>query len=105
HTHLHEIGHALGLKHGNESNVYGALPYAEDSMEYSVMTYRSYAGHPGNYYTNETWGFAQTFMIADIAALQHMYGADFTTNSGNTVYKWNPGSGDTLVNGQVGIDA
>ena len=27
--------------------------------------------------TNETWGYAQTFMMYDIAALQHMYGADF----------------------------
>lgn len=42
-------------------------------------------------------------MMSDIAALQHMYGADFTTNSGNTVYKWTPGSGVTFVNGAAGI--
>jgi serralysin len=43
-------------------------------------------------------------MMLDIAALQQMYGADFTANAGNTTYKWTPASGRTLVNGQVGID-
>lgn len=42
-------------------------------------------------------------MMADSAALQEMYGADFTTNAGNTVYKWTPGSGTTFVNGGAGI--
>lgn len=101
---LHETGHALGLSHSHESeNGFGAVPAQFDSMEYTVMSYRSYAGAPFTYH-NETFGYAQTFMMLDIAALQHMYGADYTTNSGNTVYKWNPGSGDTLVNGSVAID-
>ena len=42
-------------------------------------------------------------MMLDIAALQHMYGADFTTNSGDTVYSWDPLSGNTLVNGTAAI--
>ncbi|MDV4143988.1 M10 family metallopeptidase [Shimia sp. FJ5] len=105
-THIHELGHALGLSHGHSYWEFTDLPYAYDSMEYSIMTYASYVGaYTGGGYTNETWGYAQTWMMADIAALQYMYGADFTTNSGDTVYKWNPGSGDTLVNGQVAIDA
>ncbi|MCP4128581.1 MAG: hypothetical protein GY753_16185, partial [Gammaproteobacteria bacterium] len=83
----------------------GALPYEEKSMEYSVMTYHSYVGDPGGSYSNEKRGYAQTYMMADIAALQHMYGADYTTNSGDTIYSWDPGSGDTLVNGGIGIDA
>src|SRR3546814_1081480 len=42
-------------------------------------------------------------MMDDIRALQHMYGADFTTNNGNTVYSWYPLNGQTLVDGAVAI--
>ncbi len=105
-TMLHEIGHALGLKHGHEADDgFPALPASKDSMEYSIMTYRSNVGGPADGYRNGEFDYAQTYMMADIAALQRMYGADFSTNSGNTVYKWKPGSGDTLVNGKVAIDA
>src|SRR5712691_5890134 len=45
HTSLHEVGHTLGLVHGhNPFNTFGALPSNHDSLEYSVMTYRSYVG-------------------------------------------------------------
>ena len=57
HTHIHEIGHALGLKHGHENSLDGPMPANVDSMEFSVMTYRSYIGGPvSGGYTNEQWG-------------------------------------------------
>ena len=64
------------------------------------MSYRSYLGAPtGQGYTNETWGYPQTLMMYDIAAIQHMYGANFNYNGGNTVYKWDPNTGQEFVNG------
>ncbi|WP_375159455.1 FG-GAP-like repeat-containing protein [Bradyrhizobium sp. RDT46] len=101
-TALHELGHAIGLKHSQEAggpaNV--AVPSAHDSSEYTVMSYRSYVGaSTTGGYTNEAYGYSQTYMANDILALQTMYGADFTTQSSNTVYTWNPTTGQEFING------
>lgn len=100
-TFLHEIGHALGLKHPHEaSGSFGAMPLDRDSMEYTVMSYRSYTGQTtSGGYTNETWGYAQSLMMYDIAAAQRMYGANYNTNSGNTTYTWSPTTGAMSLNG------
>ncbi|MGZ5853413.1 MAG: Ig-like domain-containing protein [Xanthobacteraceae bacterium] len=98
---IHETGHTLGLKHPhNISGVFGAMPVDHDSLEYTVMSYRSFIGASlTSGYTNEGWGYPQTLMMYDVAAIQEMYGANYTTNSGNTVYKWNPLTGQESING------
>lgn len=99
---LHEIGHALGLKHGNETGGVArvAMQYAYDAQEYSLMTYRSYVGAPTDYVYNEDHSFAQTYMMYDIAALQEMYGADYTTNSGDNIYTFSPTIGAMFIDGR-----
>ncbi|MEM9211937.1 MAG: reprolysin-like metallopeptidase, partial [Pseudomonadota bacterium] len=93
HTLGHEIGHTVGLKHGHETNVFGAMQYAYDSNEYSIMTYRSYVGHAADFYELGSTSGAQSLMVYDIAALQHMYGANYSTNSGNTTYQFSTSTG------------
>jgi serralysin len=97
-TILHELGHALGLKHPHSVNAYGANPGLSaqyDNLEYTVMSYKAYEGAPGY---NLQVQYPQTFMAFDIAALQYIYGADHTANSGNTLYQWDA-SGNSFVNG------
>ncbi|WP_415405229.1 M10 family metallopeptidase C-terminal domain-containing protein [Tateyamaria sp. SN3-11] len=97
---LHEIGHALGLSHGHTANGgFNALPEEYNHHEYSLMTYYSWEGKGAGGYTNTQWSFPQTFMMSDIAALQHMYGADFTLNAGDTVYTFDPLTGQMSIDG------
>jgi len=94
---LHEITHALGLKHGDEPGVYGVLPANEDSREFSIMSNRTYIGSdvpaplPGTFNTSP--------MANDIAALQYLYGANFDASSSDTIYAWSPVTGERFVDG------
>jgi serralysin len=99
---MHETGHSLGLKHGHSAQdghgtTFPELPTDHNSNEYSVMTYHQYVGDTSSGDTAPD--HPTTYMQDDIAALQYMYGANFTTNSGNTVYRWNALTGEMSING------
>lgn len=86
-TITHEIGHALGLTHPTTSY--------HDELQYSIMSYHSYAGSPDGSYVNAEGTYPSTPMIEDVLALQSVYGAS-RRHAGDDVYKLDPSSGVVL---------
>jgi serralysin len=93
----HELGHALGLKHPHDSGGGAQLDPAVDSIELSIMSYRSYAGASvsGGYVITEG-SYPSAPMLNDIAAIQYLYGANYGYNAGNTVYTYTPATAKIL---------
>jgi serralysin len=94
---LHEIGHALGLKHGQEVFTYGAMNPDRLDIEFSLMNYPNYIGSTEGYQTAST--SPQSFMVYDIAALQHMYGASFDRIGRTATYTWSATTGAEFIDG------
>jgi hypothetical protein len=104
-TIVHEMGHAFGLKHGHDASLNGALAPQFNDSEFSVMTYASYLGANTERATAPVPGSApQSFMMFDIAALQALYGANFSKAGTAALYTWDPVSGQESINGQPAPD-
>jgi Ca2+-binding RTX toxin-like protein len=98
-TLIHEIGHALGLKHPfSGADADGDVadgPYLtgpEDSTAWTVMSY-----------TDSAQPYALRLSPLDVAALQYLYGPNPTARAGNDVYRVDPGAPNFIWDG-AGVD-
>jgi serralysin len=86
----HEIFHSLGIEHPND-NPDKPFPAEKNFREYSVMAGEFSVDGASSYYVDgKDYAIASTPMAYDIAALQHLYGANLKHNSGDTVYTFDP---------------
>ncbi|WP_448659538.1 M10 family metallopeptidase [Sphingomonas sp. CJ99] len=92
-TILHEIGHGLGLSHPFDGPAtfpgVGDDPFnfGEGGLNQGMWTVMSYNdGLEGRYPPGFGYGWSGAPMAFDIAAIQHLYGANMATGAGDDVY-------------------
>jgi serralysin len=101
---LHEIGHALGLGHPHDGQV--RMPASLDSIRSTVMSY-TWPGDLLRVDSKGGWSLVTAPMLYDIAAIQHLYGANMNYRAGDDVYSfasagafctavWDAGGTDTF---------
>lgn len=102
-TFIHELGHTIGLKHPHELGKQGQVrfpglrrksnafkdsgKFGQNAQPFTAMTYVDQSAQNGLVPSEELdYGFLKTLGALDIATLQHIYGINRNTATGDDVY-------------------
>jgi Ca2+-binding RTX toxin-like protein len=90
---MHELGHALGLEHPFDDNDSSAphLSSLDDNLQYTVMSYNPHLGMQYDFLNAKDYHYS--LQLYDMAALQKIYGRDYTTRPDSTTYDLGHGLG------------
>ena len=84
HLLIHEIGHALGLKHTHDDGGTGRPTALEVDLERLDIDWASMMSYRDEFNDNLLSWDPATPMLMDVIGLQYLYGANLNTNSGNS---------------------
>lgn len=100
---IHEIGHTLTLSHpGNYNasdddddnlNYNDDAEYQQDSRQFTLMSYFD-ASNTGASHGRQ---FASTPLLHDLLVIQYLYGRNYNTRAGDTIYGFNSTAGSTVL--------
>jgi hypothetical protein len=99
-TYLHEVGHALGLRHPGPYNGSATYPqdavFLNDSWATTLMSY--FSQDENTFFANQNFSrvFTLTPMIGDLVAIQTAYGTYNGTRTGDNTYGVGNNTGRTV---------